>query len=318
MLSPQKDWHQNAEMAKRVIQNHASFGRANPKFDIDSYSRFRMTSTKALNTNLNKALKNGFITPEEAQWSLHNHAFFLDRYQKSIVGTRWQDMAVGDQAIYLRAFDELENGQLYPVLSPDGSIAHEFALTEKGKPAKMAWQSYGALEKALSILDNPTEENISELLGEEHKVRAFFNNMSRPEWGRMLEQRGPSTVDTHQVAASHLMPYGASSPVVKYTMGGASSSSLGISGLNPVYQEMLTQAVEGNPNDYLPRGGQSVSWDGIKTLFSPVQKRNKAFVAKMAGIWQEYQAGRMSLEGVQDAIVNEAGGIKPPEWAKRK
>jgi hypothetical protein len=142
--------------------------------------------------------------------------------------------------------------------------------------------------------------------------------MSRPVFGRLPGQRGPSTVDTHQVAVSHLMPYGAKSPVVKYTMGGSSNSMLGLSGANPLYQEMLTQAVEGNPNKYLPRAGQSVSWDGVKSLFSPEQKRDTAFVARIAGLWDEYKQGRMSLRGVQDAVINEAGGIKAPEWAKRK
>jgi hypothetical protein len=318
VLSPQKDWHQNAEMAKRVIQNHFDFTRTNPKFDREVFNRYRVTSTKAKMESLKQQVRDGKITPVMAEWSLQDHAFYLDKYKKAVVGSQWQDLAPDDQAIYLRAYDELANGQRYPVLAPDGSVAHEFAINDSGEEAKMAWQSYGAIKKALSILDNPTRQNISEKLGNEHKVRAFFNNMSRPNWGRLPGQRGPSTVDTHQVAVSHLMPYGAASPVVKYTMGGASNSALGLSGMNPLYQEMLTEAVKGNPNDYLPRAGQSVSWDGIKSLFSPEQKRDKQFVAKIDGLWKEYQQGRMSLRGVQDAITNEAGGIKPPEWAKRK
>ena len=318
VLSPQKDWHQNAEMAKRVIKNQQDFGRTNPTFDRDVFDHYRVTSTDALTDSLKQQLREKRITPVTAEWIMQAHPFYLDKYKKSVVGARWQDLTPDDQAIYLRAYDELVNGQRYPVLAPNGSVAHEFAITGSGEEAKMSWQSYGAIKKALSILNDPTVENISKNLGNEHKVRAFFDNMSRPEWGRIPGQRGPSTVDTHQVAASHLMPYGAASPVVKYTMGGASNNTLGLSGMNPLYQEMLTEAVKGNPNDYLPRAGQSVSWDGIKSLFSPEQKRDKMFVAKITGLWTEYQQGRMSLKGVQDAVTNEAGGIKPPEWAKRK
>ena len=269
-------------------------------------------------TSLKTQVRKGKLTPVEAEWALKSQSYLMDQFKKSIVGVPWQDLSRSDRAIFLRAYDELHNGQRYPVLNPDGSVAHDFAITKSGKEAKMAWQSYGAIEKALSILDDPSIENISRMLGDEHKVRAFFDNMSRPEWGRLRGQRGPSTIDTHQVAASHLMPYGAASPVVEYTMGGASNNTLGLSGMNPLYQEMLTEAVRGNPNDYLPRAGQSVSWDGIKALFSPEQKRNKQFVAKIDALWREYQQGRMSLRGVQDAIINEAGGIKSPEWANRK
>ena len=318
VLSPQKDWHQNAEMAKRVIQNNHEFARSNPRFDRDVFNRYRQTYTSALMASLKTQVKNGQLTPVEAEWALKSNAYLMDQFKKSIVGVSWQDLSRSDRAIFLRAYDELHNGQRYPVLNPDGSVAHDFAITKSGEEAKMAWQSYGAIEKALSILDDPSIENISRMLGDEHKVRAFFDNMSRPEWGRLSGQRGPSTIDTHQVAASHLMPYGAASPVVKYTMGGASNNTLGLSGMNPLYQEMLTEAVRGNPNDYLPRAGQSVSWDGIKALFSPEQKRDKQFVAKIDALWREYQQGRMSLRGVQDAIINEAGGIKSPEWAKRK
>ena len=318
VLSPQKDWHQNAEMAKRVISNYTDFARTNPTFDRDVFNRYRMTSTKALVTNLKQQVRDGKITPTNAEWVLQAHPFYLDEFKKVIVGSRWQDLSRPDQAIFLRAYDELTNGQRYPVLAPNGSVAHEFAITSKGKDAKMAWQSYGAIEKALSILDNPTPKNISLMLGNEHKVRSFADNISRPNWGRLPGQRGPSTVDTHQVAVSHLMPYGAASPVVKYTMGGASNNQLGLSGMNPLYQEMLTKATYGNPNNYLPREAQSVSWDGVKSLFSPEQKRDKKFVARITSLWKEYQQGRMSLQGVQDAVINEAGGIKPPEWAKRK
>lgn len=317
VLSPQKDWHQNAEMAKRLIRNHREFWRTNPAFDKETFAHFRTTNTRALTDSLKQGVRDKKITRETMHWVLQEHPYVLDQYERAVVGHRWQDLAHSDQAAFLRAYDERVNGQRYPVLAPSGAVAHEFALTDSGSPAKMAWQSYAQLEKALAILDNPTPEHISQMLGDEHKVRAFFNNMSRPDWGRQAGQRGPGTVDTHQVAVSHLMPYGAKASEVKYTMGGAGNATLGLSGLNPIYQEMLTDAVKGNPNNYLPRAGQSVSWDGVKSLFSPEQKRDAKFVDRMKGLWREYQQGRMSLRGVQDAVITEAGGIKPPEWAAR-
>jgi len=318
VLSPQKDWHQNAEMAKRVIAARQAFLKDNPRFEKEVFDRYRLTSTNALEDGLKAKVKKGDMSKAGMNRVMNEHPGILDQFGRQVTGKHWQDMTPQEQAVFLRAHDEITNGQKYPILSPDGSIAHAVAKTDTGDDAMMAWQSYAQIEKALSILNDPSPENISKLLGDEHKVRAFFNNMSRPNYGRLPGEIGPGTVDTHQVAVSLLKPLGAAAHEVKYTMGGAGNSQLGLSGLNPVYQDTLRKTVAGRQGNYLPREGQSVSWDGIKTLFSPEQKRDDKFVAKINGLWQEYRNGRLTLRQVQDAVITEAGGIKPPEWAARK
>jgi len=318
VLSPQKDWHQNAEMAKRVIAARQRFLKENPKFDKEVFDRYRLTSTNALEDGLKAKVKKGDMSKAGMNRVMNEHPGILDQFGRQVKDKHWQDMTPQERAVFLRAHDEITNGQKYPILSPDGQVAHAVAKTDTGDDAMMAWQSYAQIEKALAILDDPSPENISKLLGDEHKVRAFFNNMSRPNYGRLPGEIGPGTVDTHQVAVSLLKPLGASADEVKYTMGGAGNSQLGLSGLNPVYQDTLRQTVAGRSGNYLPREGQSVSWDGIKTLFSPEQKRDEKFVEKINGLWREYRNGRLSLRQVQDAVITEAKGIKPPEWAARK
>jgi hypothetical protein len=63
---------------------------------------------------------------------------------------------------------------------------------------------------------------------------------------------------------------------------------------------------------------QSITWEGLKGLFSPSQKRNADFTVRINKLWKEYKAGRLSLERVQDAVLNEAGGIAAPEWSRRQ
>lgn len=316
ILSPQKDWHQNAEMARRLIKNYREFNASDASFTSETFNHYIKTRTKSLESTIKESLKKKKDFTLEDAATLRMELQDELRSQQGLIDRPWSELNRSERASFLRAHDEFVNGQSYPVLFPEGDIAMAAARTKAGKPSKMAWQSYAQIEKALGVLDDGSVENISRSLGNEHKVRAFFNNINRPEYGRLIGERGASTVDTHQVAGSLLQPMGASSPAVKYAMGGASDAALGLSGSNPLYQEALSRMARGT--EYLPREMQSITWEGLKGLFSPSQKRNADFTVRINKLWKEYKAGRLSLERVQDAVLNEAGGIAAPEWSRRQ
>jgi len=316
ILSPQKDWHQNAEMARRLIKNYREFNASDASFTSETFNHYIKTRTKSLESTIKESLKKKEDFTLEDAATLRMELQDELRSQQGLIYRPWSELNRPERASFLRAHDEFVNGQSYPVLFPEGDIAMAAARTKAGKPSKMAWQSYAQIEKALGVLDDGSVENISRSLGNEHKVRAFFNNINRPEYGRLIGERGASTVDTHQVAGSLLQPMGASSPAVKYAMGGASDAALGLSGSNPLYQEALSRMARGT--EYLPREMQSITWEGLKGLFSPSQKRNADFTVRINKLWKEYKAGRLSLERVQDAVLNEAGGIAAPEWSRRQ
>lgn len=316
ILSPQKDWHQNAEMARRLIKNYREFNASDASFTSETFNHYIKTRTKSLESTIKESLKKKEDFTLEDAATLRMELQDELRSQQGLIDRPWSELNRPERASFLRAHDEFVNGQSYPVLFPEGDIAMAAARTKAGKPSKMAWQSYAQIEKALGVLDDGSVENISRSLGNEHKVRAFFNNINRPEYGRLIGERGASTVDTHQVAGSLLQPMGASSPAVKYAMGGASDAALGLSGSNPLYQEALSRMARGT--EYLPREMQSITWEGLKGLFSPSQKRNADFTVRINKLWKEYKAGRLSLERVQDAVLNEAGGIAAPEWSRRQ
>ena len=49
-----------------------------------------------------------------------------------------------------------------------------------GDPAKNTWGAIGEIVKAISILRDGSLQNISENLGDKHKVRNFYNNIVAP------------------------------------------------------------------------------------------------------------------------------------------
>ena len=61
---------------------------------------------------------------------------------------------------------------------------------------------------------------------------------------------------------------------------------------------------------------QSVTWEGVRGLYSPEQKKNKAFVASIDDLFAQYREGKIPLENVQQQVLQIAGGITLPEWAK--
>ena len=323
VLSPQKDWHQNAEEGRRLVRTFSRFSKEDPAFGPELANQFAKTSYNTLEESINEKARQG-LSSQSAATLRAEYAATLQQRMQRMSGQRWSEMGLDDQAIMLRAFDELEYGFNYPILSPEGGIAHTVARNQpsktavkkglEGEPSKLVWNQYADLRKALSILQDGSPENISRQLGNEHKVRSFFDNISQPNYGRQPGQRGPSTIDTHAVAGGHLLPMGAESPAVKYSMGGAANKQHGISGSNPLYQEAMSRTGAGA--GLLPREAQSITWEGLKGLFSPSQKRDKGFDELLQRLWRDYNRGRSSLRSTQDAIYNEAGGIEPPAWAQ--
>ena len=315
VLSPQKPWDQNVEVARRLVTHVRQLERADAPFAKEIYEQYVRTSLLTQQRSLAEAVKKGKLTKGQADLMLQAAEFKLRAKGDTTIGRHWSDLDDSGRTAFIRAYDEVSNPSQFPILTPEGDVALKVATNKDGKPSKLVWNSYNELGKALSIMQDGSPENISRMLGWEHKVRSFFNNISVPNYGRRPGERGPSTIDTHQVAGSHMRPMGASSPEVELSMGSkASSREGGISGSNPLYQEMLTRATAGT--EWLPRQGQSISWEGLKGLFSPEQKRNVALDSMIEGLWRDYRAGRTTKKAVLDAILNEAKGVNPPRWAQ--
>jgi len=80
-------------------------------------------------------------------------------------------------------------------------------LTKKsGERASLRWQTYDNIEKACSILQDQSYENVNRSLGNAPKVRSFYNNIRDCK-----DQNLDVTIDTHAIGAALGLPVGVSS-----------------------------------------------------------------------------------------------------------
>jgi len=282
VLSPQKDWFMNISLAKRVIDIHG---------------------TKS----------NEIFTPQMLNWLKSKKATrqFARHAKENLLGKRYSEIAdTFDKAIFVRAFDEVNNSRAFDVYSPSGEILGK-KLKGNGKESKVGWGSFSQIEKAISVLMDGSKENIHKQLGGEHKVRNFFNNILQPN-----AKYGDSTIDTHAVAAALYRALSGSSTEVKHNLGGGPSSAiLGVSGTYGLFAEAYRNAAK--ERGVLPREMQSITWEAIRGLFKPTfkgQAKNKAFVDS---VWKSYAKGRISIDEARNTISKFAGGIEDPSWARR-
>lgn len=91
----------------------------------------------------------------------------------------------------------------------------------------------------MSMLMEPSLENIVYEIGRAHKVRNFYNNLASPD-----SPNNYTTIDTHAVAASHLMPFSGKSDEVVFNFKGAKSAVTGLSGSYPLHHEAYVRAAK--------------------------------------------------------------------------
>lgn len=298
-LSPQRDWHQNLSQAERIlkiVKDTPNEGRFTPEMDSTMSSWIMKTkeefAAKALSDETRAAL-------DADLQDLRSKPFNeLDNWQK---------------AVWARLYSESHMPKEYNIFSPEGDRLG-FAKKKDGSPRKVTWGSFDQIGNAISIIENPTKENISNRLGNEHKVRNFYNNILLPNDPRF----GDVTIDTHAVAAGLLKPLSGTSTEVMHNFGGGGapgSNITGISGLYPVYAEAYRQAAK--ERGLLPREMQSITWEAVRGLFKAEQKTDKAvggLTDLTQKIWNDYAKGNLTLDQARTAILETAGGIDSPNW----
>lgn len=283
-LSPQKDWYQNVTLAERVFQ--VVKDRQNEAFTgpFEQWARTKMTSGQSPKRLVQDEVING------------------------MAGKKFSQLSDYEKAVFVRAFDEVNNTRTYPIVSPEGQML-DIARKADGTPATYAWGDFNSIAKAVKIAENPNKKTISESLGFEHKVRSFYDNILLPN----NPEHGDVTIDTHAVAAALMLPLAGSDVYVAHNFGqGVPGSSVyGTSGTYGIYADAYRLAAK--ERGILPREMQSITWEAIRGLFTPEFKTasNKKLVEN---IWKEYKSGKATLDETRQRIVDTAGGIRNPSW----
>jgi len=216
-----------------------------------------------------------------------------------------------EKALWIRMYDEANNPKGYNIINPNGTRGG-MMKTGSGNEASVTWPSAGMMAKAVSVMDDPSIENISRQMGQMHKVRNFYNNIADPN-----SVAGDVTIDTHAVSANLLQPLsGEDAPVlhnfgrgVKGSQGPVNSSVTGNKGTYGIMAEPYRRLA--SDLGVIPRQVQSVTWEGIRGLFN---NKSPQVRAQASGIWNAYTGGRITQEEAQNLIFELAKGMRTPAW----
>lgn len=333
--SPQKDWDINRSLAQRIIDINAKqqntvttpemITRMQELEKIDSLNDVKAGIDKIVDQGLKLDMETakearalGREGKRNAAFNLLNRetgaglktpASYWKPMQKALAGKTLGELPVEFQAPWVRAFDEAHHPGSYELMAPDGSIVGQ-ALKKDGTPKSIAWRSMNTIEKSLNILKDGSRENISRQLGDDHKVRSFYNNIISPN-----SENPHLTVDTHAVAAARLSPFSQKHIEVDHNFGGAPSSDVtGSRGTYPLIAEAYKRAAQ--DLGLLPRELQSITWEQIRSLF-PKEFRRPQNVRAVENIWKSFDRKNITLNQARNAIVKLAGGFREPGWVSR-
>ena len=286
VLSPQKDWFMNVSLGERVLDT------------MTNKQSFKWDSSM---DDMAKII-----------WSKPQYAPMVD----AIRGKTLAELDdPGLKAMWLRTYDQAYNPREHQIVNPEGTFAG-VRLTDKGAPYKTGWGSLNEIGKAVNIFENPTLENISNNLGQQHKVRNFYNNIYDP-----TNPAGYVTIDTHAVAAGLLRPLSGASTEVAHNFGSnvlgqvgpKNSSVTGVQGTYGLYAEAYRRAAQ--ERGVLPREMQSITWEAVRGLF-PDTFKNAKNSELIDSIWLKYRKGQISQTEARDEVFKSANGINPPEWER--
>ena len=290
-LSPKMDWFKNVSLGDRLmdVMHNQKFTSLTPEMDEWITNRYGAGATPA---------------------DVNTMTVYNKLRQHAIGGGTLSDLQDPfEQAHWVRAYDEAHNPRGYNIVNPDGSYAGP-ALTGQGEPGEVGWAGFKAMANGIRSFNAQDMPTISRAMGDRHKVRSFYNNIVAP-----YSDAGDVTADTHAIAAAHLRPFSLADKAVTDGLGstGPKSGESGAKGLYGLYAEAYRQAAA--ERNILPRQMQSITWEALRGLWSPAEKRSAAIKNGVNQTWSSFGRrgrGGLTLPQVQQNLIGK--GIRPPSW----
>jgi hypothetical protein len=286
VLSPQMDWFRNLSLGRRVIDIY----NTKQDYSLDDKMANYMLNAKSEG----KMLFNEKLTKKE-----------IGLLVEEMKGKKFKELSLPEKAFFVRAYDEVYNSRDYENISPTGEV-NGFVRNADGSRGKVGWGGFGPIIKSISILEDGKIKNISENLGEQHKVRNFFNNISSPN------DKNAVTIDTHAVAAALLEPLAGSDEQVALNLGGPKTNSIGSVGTYAIYADAYRELA--SELGILPRELQSITWEAVRGLYKAKFKQSKKNKQAIKDIWEQFRNKEKNIKEVYESINEKAGGVSKPVW----
>ena len=326
-LSPNKNWDINLEIAHRMTDIWAT--QQDHKFD-DLMKKQMPTTLTA---------KGGAAQTENAK---ANRAKVREQVMKELPGKSLAEVTdPAMKAWWIRIYDEAHNPlvvdakgnqtpdskQMYHIFdpkSPDGMgpIARNIptraqaAAGEPGAPSKIVWHSKNMMANAVKcLLANGDPEKISKAIGEQHKVRSFYNDMLAPH-----SPNQDVTGDTHHTGVALGRPLGSTSIPVAHNFGSNPNSKSGepplagykptagagaaVTGAQGLYglQADATRLAAKELGLKDANGLQAVVWEVKRQSFGRLGKGSEPVKAAIDDEWRNYAKGKQSQTETMDKI----------------
>ena len=296
-LSPQKDWFLNLAQAEQVIEVWSNY----QNYRMDSASFLGTLEETIAKATAPKGQLQGKPKKVKDQLNARARAERAKDLNK-LKGKRFKDLTDPEQRGWAaRLIAETLFGKGVSNVDPEGDPNSPY-MNVDGDIKTNAWGSSDETAKALSMLDDGSLENISESLGNYHKVRNFYNNIVSPN-----SLKGDVTIDTHAVAAAFLMPYSTKAIAVKHNFGEGSSQNnvYGMQGTYHIYVDAYRKAAK--ELGISPYQLQSITWEAIRAMYPKNVRSDLNYVESRENIWKQNEP-----EQARNKILGQ--GVPRPLW----
>lgn len=303
VLSPGADWAHNVAWAKHFIDTVKNEDKiTTDQKIIDTIDKTRMASylaAKATGANSKK--------PEQSSIK---------------AGATLASLSDRDAAEYIRAMADIKGG-LQTILLPG------MTETEKALPNK-----YLFMQKAVSVLRNPSRATIDKALGGDMKVRSFYNNLRDP----LDLTYEDVTSDTHHFGAVNGLPLGMGHHFIASgnasLTAGPTSGKTGVTGTYPLALEATRLATHGWDDkdgvhhqgtnekynlDLHPNQVQSIAWEMHRQLYPKTIRREKlGFIDAVGKLRSAYRKGEVTHDYMLKQVEAERDAIRQDQLKRNK
>lgn len=301
VLSPSADWANNVSWAQtvaRTIENQDNITVA-PEWIAAQY----MASAAAHEWKIKKhgAANEKLISEGKEPKSFTIQPPDPEKFT-GLVDKKLSDLSDTDAAVAMRGAHE-----------SFGKAVHQLGgHAGMGDPKNIATpQSLQNFAKAISILRNPTTENIDAQLGKSHKVRSFYANMRDP----LNKSHQEVTVDSHHLGVANGLPLASAHPIVKAIYDAPKVASTGLVGTYALTVEATRRATarinKKYKTNFTPNQIQSITWEAHRGIF-PSEKRSSKLVDSIGSYRAAYRRGEISKNEMLARIENARLGANGP------